>query len=425
MLPKWIKIKIVLIFSLVSFNLMAQNNLISIESLLESTLKNHPINGQKTLIIDKSNLNIKSLEKNNLPNIDLNAQVSLQSENIDLEFPIPNFEPISLPLYKAQANIESNYLIYDGGITKTLINNEKIKANISQQSISTELFKLKDKVVDIYFSILLLKKQVEIIDSSLMVFDTQEKIVTTAIENGVALKSDLDKLKLEKIKLNQGKAIIINKIKTLKILLSDLSGVDITKNDLSDVSSSITKNLNWSNRPEEVLFEYKKELFTQSKNIITAKKKPKVFLFAKAGIGYPNPFNFFDDNIAPYAIGGVKFILNIWDWKKSSIEKQKLELEKSFIENQKMILDDNIKMQANKLVSEINGIESNEHFDNEIIQKQSLIIKTIKNQYLNGIVKITDYISELNVKRVAEIKSIIHKLEKEKFKYKLKVLLNN
>jgi len=81
-------------------------------------------------------------------------------------------------------------------------------------------------------------------------------------------------------------------------------------------------------------------------------------------------------------------------------------------------------MQANKLVSEIQGIEANEHFDKEIIEKQNTIINTIKNQYQNGVVKINDYIKEVSVKRIAEIKSAIHKLEKEKLKYKLKVLLN-
>ena len=424
MLPKWINFIIVLLIAFISIDLAAQTNVFTIESALENAVNNHPLNGQKNLIADKTDLNIKSLRKKNLPNIDLNAQASLQSESIDLEFPLPKFEPITLPLYRAQTYLESNYLLYDGGIKKSLINNEKLKAKIGGQSIATELFKLKDKVVDVYFGILLLYRQKEILDSSMIVLNTQEKIVTTAINNGVALKSDLDKINLEKIKINQSKSAIDNKIKTLKVVLSDLTGTDINDKSLADVKNIKITNYDSSNRPEKLLFDYKKQLLSQSKDIISAKKKPKVILFAKAGVGYPNPFNFFDDNIAPYAIGGVKFVWNIYDWKKSSVEKQKLDIEQSFIDNQNAVLDNNIKMQANKLVSEIQGIEANEHFDKEIIEKQNTIINTIKNQYQNGVVKINDYIKEVNVKKIAEIKSAIHKLEKEKLKYKLKVLLN-
>ena len=425
MLPKWIKYKLILFFIVMSYSMMkAQVKQLSIDEAIESAIKTHPLNGQKSLLADQSNLNIKYLEKKNLPDIDFNAQASLQSESIDLEFPLPKFEPISLPLYRAQTDIESNYLLYDGGIKKALINNEKLKSKIEQQDIETKLYQLKENVVDIYYSIMLLEKQKDILDSSMIVLTTQENIVQSAIKNGVALRSDLNKLEMEKIKIKQKKATIQNKIITLKVVLGDLTGLDLSKAEFTIPLSLEKSKIDWSNRPEFLLLKDKKELLEQSKSIIKAKKKPKVVLFAKAGVGYPNPFNFFDDNIAPYAIGGVKFMWNIWDWKKSSIEGQKLELKKSLIDNQKAILDENIKKQINKLVSEIDGIESNKHFDEELIEKQEIIIETIKNQYLNGIANIGDYTKELNAKTIMQIQSAIHDLEEQKLKYKLKILLN-
>ncbi len=425
MLPKWIKNKLMLFLLLMSYSMIsAQVKQISIDEAIESAIKTHPLNGQKNLLTDQSNLNIKYLKKKNLPDIDFNAQASLQSESIDLEFPLPNFEPISLPLYRAQADIESNYLLYDGGVKKALINNEKLKSKIEQQDIETKLYQLKGNVVDIYYSIMLLEKQKDILDSSMIVLTTQENIVQSAIKNGVALRSDLDKLAMEKIKINQRKALIQNKIITLKVVLGDLTGLDLSKAEFTLPLSFEKSNVDWSNRPEYILFKDKKELLEQGKSIIKAKKKPKVVLFAKVGVGYPNPFNFFDDNIAPYAIGGVKFMWNIWDWKKSSIEEQKLELKKSLIDNQKSILDENIKKQINKLISEIDGVESNKHFDEELIKKQEIIIETIKNQYQNGIANISDYTKELNTKTIMEIQRAIHDLEEQKLKYKLKILLN-
>ena len=76
-----------------------------------------------------------------------------------------------------------------------------------------------------------------------------------------------------------------------------------------------------------------------------------------------------------------------------------------------------------KLISEIKGLEANEHFDNKIIEKQKSITKTIETQYINGLISIADYIKEQNKLEIAKINSMINKLEIEKLKYKLKVVI--
>ena len=316
-------------------------------------------------------------------------------------------------------------MLYDGGIVNSLIDNEKLKGDIEQQNVKVQLYNIKSKVLDIYFSLILLDEQKEILDSSLSVLNMQEKIVESAIENGVALKSDLDKLKIEKVKLKRNISTLNNNKKTLQVVMSDLTGLNVTDKQLLESRVELPNQIKWNNRPELGLLKNKRSLLKQSENLITAKNKPKVVLFAKAGVGYPNPFNFFDDNISPFAIGGVKFLWNIWDWKKSSIEKQKLEVEKSFVDNQEDIFNENMLIETNKLVSEIEGLKSNEHFDNEIIEKQNTILKTVENQYRNGTITITDLIKEQNNKRIAEINASINKLKIEKLKYKLKVLLND
>lgn len=424
MLPKRLNILFVFMF-FVSINGIGQNEIITIEQTIEAAINKHPLNNKKTIIQNKYKLNIQSLKKKNLPDINLGAQASLQSENINLDFPLPNFESIELPLYKAQTNLESNYLLYDGGIVNKLIENEKLKENIEQQNVKVQLYNIKSRVVDVYFSLILLEEQKEILDSSLAVLKVQEKIIRSAIDNGVALKSDLDKLSIEKVKLNRNISTISNNIITLELLLSDLTGLDLKNKELKRGEQDFPKKVNWTNRPELELLMNQRNLLMQGEEIISAKNKPKVVLFAKAGVGYPNPFNFFDDNVSPFAIGGVQFSWKIWDWKKSSIEKQKLEIEKLNVDNQEEIFNENMLIETDKLVSEIKGLESNLHYDTEIIEKQNIIVKTLENQYLNGVITITDFITEQNNKRIAEIKASINKLNIEKLKYKLKVMMND
>ena len=427
MLTKYINfyrvfILIIIIFSSNYDFVDAQSEIITLDKAIESAVNKQPLNKQKSMIAEKTALQIEYLKKQQLPQINWTAQTTLQSENIDLEFPIPNVDPISLPLYKANTDIDASYLLYDGGLNKTLRENEKLKGDLGLIGIETKLFSIKSRVVDVYYSILTLEKQKEILDSSLSILNIKSKTVKTAINNGVALKSDLDKVELEKIKLKKNIAAVQNNIETLRLVLSDLTGIEIKDKILSTNEIPEYKK-DWTSRPEYKLFSANSEILEQSKDLIKAKNKPKVILFARAGIGYPNPFNFFNDNIAPYAIGGVKFVWNFWDWKKSSIEKQKLDIEKSIVDNKKEIFDENMKIESDRIMSQIQGLENNLHFDEEIIEKQNDLIGTIENQYKNGTATINDLLVELTKKRISGINAIIHKMKIENLKYKLKIIL--
>jgi outer membrane protein TolC len=429
MLPGIIKFNRIRVFVIVIFiinsqynHLNSQSDILTLDKAIEAAVEKQPLNKQKSLISDKTALQIEYLKKQQLPQINLTAKATLQSENIDLEFPIPNVDPISLPLYKANTDIDASYSLYDGGLNKTLQKNEELKGDLAKISIETKLFSVKTRVVDLYYSILTLGKQKEILDSSLSILKVKSGKVKTAIDNGVALKSDMDKIELEKIKLKKNIATIQNNINTLRLLLSDITGIDMKNKILSDNDIGDYEK-NWSSRPEYKFFSMNSLILEQSKQLIVAKNKPKVILFARAGIGYPNPFNIFNDNIAPYAIGGIKFSWNFWDWKKSSIEEQKLDIEKFIVENKKEIFDENMKIETNKLYSQIEGLENNLHFDNEIIQKQNDLIRTVENQYKNGTATINDLLVELTKKRISEINAVIHTIKIEKLKYKLKIIL--
>ncbi len=400
----------------------AQSGILTLDKAIEAALEKQPLNKQKSLIANKTALRIDYLKKQQLPQINWTAQATLQSENIDLEFPIPNVDPISLPLYKANTDIDASYLFYDGGLNKTLRENERLKADMFKFNIETRLFKIKSKVVDLYFSILTLEKQKEILDSSLSILKLKSEKLKTAIDNGVALKSDMDKIELEKIKLKKDIATVQNNIKTLKLLLTDITGIDIENKKLIN-KDIMLYDKNWSSRPEYKFFASNIKVLEQGKQIIVAKNKPKVILFARAGIGYPNPFNFFNDNIAPYAIGGIRFVWNFLDWKKSSIEKQKLDIEKSIIDNKIEVFDENMKIETNRIFSQIKGLEDNLHFDKEIILKQNRIIQIIENQYKNGTATINDLLVELTKKRISEINAVINKMRIDNLKYKLKIFL--
>lgn len=425
MLPKWLKFLFSLLMLFILFsNGISQNKKISLQEAIDASIDHNPLTGQFAIYDKNTEAVLESIRKQNYPLVTWNTQVSVQSENINLDFPIPNIDPISLPLYKAQSTLETNYLLYDGGISKALVKNEKIKNNIGKQSTTVQLFQLKNQIAELYYSVLLLDKQDQIVNSTIQYFDSRKKMLQSMFENGTILKSDVDKLEIELIKLDQNKSVISNKRSILISALSDLTGLDFKNADFED-SKAIFTSENWDKRPELQLFTFRKDILDAGQEFVDLKNKPKVALFAKAGVGYPNPFNFFDENIAPFAIGGVNLSWNIWDWKRNSIEKQKLKIEKESIDNQKAVFDTNMKIETNKIKLEIEGLKKNLEFDREIIINQQVILNTTENQYKNGIVTINTFLEEVNKKNIAELNAATHETEIKKAEWKYKILLND
>jgi outer membrane protein TolC len=425
MLSKCLKFLFSLLMLLTLFsNGISQNKKISLQEAIDASINHNPLTGQYSIYDKNTNAVLESIRKQNYPLITWNTQVSVQSENIKLDFPIPNIEPISLPLYKAQSTLETNYLLYDGRISNALIKNEKIKNNIGKQSTTVQLFQLKNQIAELYYSVLLLEKQDQIVNSTIQYFNSRKKMLQSMFENGTILKSDVDKLEIELIKLDQNKSVISNKRSILISALSDLTGLDFKNADFEDSKAIFTSEY-WDKRPELQLFAFRKDILDAGQELIGLKNKPKLALFAKAGVGYPNPFNFFDENIAPFAIGGVNLSWNIWDWKRNSIEKQKLKIEKENIDNQKAVFDENMKIETNKIKLEIEGLKKNLEYDLEIIKNQQVILYTTENQYKNGIVTINAFLEEVNKKNIAEFNAATHETEIKKAEWKYKILLND
>lgn len=397
---------------------------ITLDETIDAALKNSKINNQYNLINNSSNVERQGIKKQNLPAVTWNTQGSLQSENIELNLPIPNINPISLPLYKFQSDVSANYLFYDGGMTNSLISIEDTKEKLNSQSIDVQLYGIKNQIVELYYSILLSESQYEIIDSSITMLEIKKRTLNSLYKNGVILKSDIDKLNNEIIKLEQSKESAFSQSSTIRKVLSDITGLDFSNLKLSKSDIEETIDLSKNDRPELELFNLKRQLLQTNSKLTEIKNNPKVGLFAKAGVAYPNPFNFFKNKISPFAIGGVNFTWNIWDWKRTEIDRQKLKIQSEVIDNQEEIFNENIKTESDRLKSEIAGLEKNYSFDEKIVKNQIEITNTVENQYKNGVATINDLLTELTNNNIALLKIALHNTELSKAKSKLKILLN-
>jgi outer membrane protein TolC len=257
---------------------------------------------------------------------------------------------------------------------------------------------------------MLINRQEEILNTNLETINKRLTSVSSAVENGVVTKSDLDIILSEKIKLEQ--QLAENQIRRTSFLklLSGITSLEMNESVqfvLPVMKSEFRDDIG---RPELQLFDLKKEQIVAGEAMTESKRLPKAFGFATLGYGNPPGNNFFKNEFAPYYIVGAGIKWNLFDWNKVRNEKQVLSLQKNVIENRKKDFTDNLKRQLETKRAEIESLEKMMETDNELISIRKRISASAESQYQNGTITATDYLNILNSERQALINSEIHKI---------------
>jgi len=409
---------LILILLIISFsaNTKAQK-ILTLKECYDMAMVTNALAGEKASYSDISKLKDQNLSKGWLPSLDANGSFVYNSSVVDMSgvlgsLPIPGIANAIKPLPNEQYRItvDINQVIYDGGAIKGARALEKAELSVNEKQTEAELYKLRGQINGYYFNLLLLARQKELLTNYVEVIKKRISSLQSAVTNGIVLRSDIDVLTSEKIKIEQ--QLTENEIRNIALLkiLSGMIGTEIdssTKFIIPTQSSELTNELL---RPELQLFDLRKEQLSAGIKLIDSKRMPKAFGFATLGYGNPPGSNFFKDEFAPYYVLGAGIKWNIFDWNKTKNEKQVIVLQQGIIENRKSDLSDNLIRMLDSKNSEITSLKTLIETDSELINLRKRITASAESQYENGTITATDYLTELNSERQALINYEIHKI---------------
>jgi len=399
------------------FALNAQK-IVTLKECYDMAAKASALSGEKNAYSDIWQLKDKNLAKGWLPSLDAGGNFIYNSSVLDMtsvlgSLPIPGIASLISPLPHEQYKItvDINQVIYDGGAIKSEREIEKAGMNVSEKETETDLYKLRSLVNGYYFNLLLIDRQKEILNNYLSLLNKRIKTMESALANGVIIKSDIDIMSAEKIKIDQ--QIRENEIMKASLLtqISDLTGNKIDEASqfiLPSLSGEISDELL---RPELQLFDLRKEQLAAGLKAIDSKRMPKVFGFATLGYGNPPGNNFFKDAFEPYYILGAGIKWNIYDWNKAKNEKVVITRQQQILDKRKTDLSDNLKRLLLSKKAEIENLNSLVESDSSLITVRKRITASSESQYNNGTITATEYLSELNDEQQSEINYEIHKIK--------------
>jgi len=411
----------IIIMLLLSYS--AYNQTVDIYYCYKKAEENYPLLTQKILLQQSSEIKNKSLNTNYLPQLNLNAQASYQSDVTQIPIKIPGINILEPSKDNYKATLDLTQLIWDGGSNSYQKEFEELIYMNEIQNIEVELIKLKERINQLYFNILIFRKSKELLESNKYDIQLKLKKIESSVKYGYLNESNLDNLKAEIAKIDQ-KIIEIDAAEKSNILmLSELCCFDLSNFKIFELTEISTNGFTYeNNRPELLNFDINKSKLVAQQKILSSKLYPKIFAFGQLGYGKPG-LNMLSDDFQSFYIIGAKLSWNIWNWNQTNKEKKIIDLQDKLIGNYKEVFLLNSKISWVRDKTEIEKIKALLAKDKEIIELKSKIAKTSSSQFDNGYITSNDYLNDVNAEIQAKINFEIHKiqLEKAKFDYLLNI----
>lgn len=405
------KMFLLFLFFPIAFQSRAQQAApLTLEEAYQQARLNYPLVKQTDLVRQTAQISIANLQKGYLPQVSLNGQVSYQSDVTKIDVPLPgfSFDPPSKDQYKAVADV--NQLIYDGGVIKQQKQAARLYEEVEQQKVEVELYKIRDRINQLFFSILFLNDQLKQVDLVKQDLQTGIKQVTAQVNNGIVLKSNLNVLKAEFLKADQ-RAIELKATK--KGLLQTLG---LFLNRTLDENTQLEKPLlpqradTTNSRPELKLFTYQSKQLEQQARLIQAKNIPKTSLFVQGGYGKPG-LNLLQNKFDFYYLGGLRVSWPLSGLYTAKKDKEQVRVNQKIVDIQRETFLLNANTQLSQEQSEIDKYTQLAETDKAIIDLRSQVKQAAMTQLQNGVITANDYLREVNAEDQARQMLIMHEVQ--------------
>src|SRR5690606_2387198 len=176
---------------------------LTLEQCFDLVSKNYPLAKQSALLEDQSQLDVEALRKGNLPQLDIHAQASYQSDVTMLPIQIPNAMVTPPNKDQYRATLDVNQIIYNGGLINTTSKVKEVTSKVDRQQVEVNLYALKNQVTQLYVSVMLLQENRDLLLAKDKQIKAQIQEVKAGVTYGTLLPSSEQALEAERLRIQQ------------------------------------------------------------------------------------------------------------------------------------------------------------------------------------------------------------------------------
>ena len=402
----------------------------TLEECQQAAEKNYPLIKQYGLIAKTTQLTVKNIQKGWLPQVTASAQATYQSavtawpESMQSMYQQMGLNMKGLSKDQYKIGIDLQQTIYDGGAISSQRNLAQQEGKVQEAQTETNLYQVRRRVNEMYFSLLLLNEQIQLNEDVKTLLLSSEKKLSAMVKGGTAATSDLDNVRAERLCVEQQNENLKQQKQMLQRMLSIFCGLEVN-NTQKPAPVQIASSVN--NRPEMRLYNSQLELTEAKEKALDIQLRPKLGLFAQGFYGYPG-LNMFEDMMnrkwSLNGIVGIKLSWNVSAFYTHKNDKARLSAQREMIENAREVFLFNNKLEEIQQNENINRYQTMIKSDDEIIVLRTNVRKAAESKLTHGIIDVISLLREINNENAAKTQQSIHEIDMLKEMYNLKYTNN-
>ncbi|WP_455079560.1 TolC family protein [Prevotella melaninogenica] len=402
----------------------------TLEECQQAAEKNYPLIKQYGLIAKTTQLTVKNIQKGWLPQVTASAQATYQSavtawpESMQSMYQQMGLNMKGLSKDQYKIGIDLQQTIYDGGAISSQRNIAQKEGKVQEVQTETNLYQVRRRVNEMYFSLLLLNEQIQLNEDVKALLLSSEKKISAMVKGGTAATSDLDNVRAERLSVEQQNENLKQQKQMLQRMLSVFCGLEVN-NTQKPAPVQIASSVN--NRPEMRLYNSQLELTEAKEKALETQLRPKLGLFAQGFYGYPG-LNMFEDMMnrkwSLNGIVGIKLSWNVSAFYTHKNDKARLSAQREMIENAREVFIFNNKLEEIQQNENINRYQTMMKSDDEIIVLRTNVRKAAESKLAHGIIDVISLLREINNENAAKTQQSIHEIDMLKEMYNLKYTNN-
>lgn len=402
----------------------------TLEECQQAAEKNYPLIKQYGLIAKTTQLTVKNIQKGWLPQVTASAQATYQSavtawpESMQTMYQQMRLNMKGLRKDQYKIGVDLQQTIYDGGAISSQRNIAHQEGKVEEAQTETNLYQVRRRVNEMYFSLLLLNEQIQLNEDVKTLLLSSEKKLSAMVKGGTAATSDLDNVRAERLSVEQQNENLKQQKLMLQRMLSVFCGLEVN-NTQKPAPVQIASSVN--NRPEIRLYNSQLELTEAKEKALDTQLRPKLGLFAQGFYGYPG-LNMFEDMMnrkwSLNGIVGIKLSWNVSAFYTHKNDKARLSAQREMIENAREVFLFNNKLEEIQQNENINRYQTMMKSDDEIIVLRTNVRKAAESKLTHGIIDVISLLREINNENAAKTQQSIHEIDMLKEMYNLKYTNN-
>lgn len=419
------------LFILMLLVLPAQGQTVTLDECQQLAEENYPLIKQYDLIRQTTDYTVSNISKGWLPQISAMAQATYQSDVMTLPDVLQRMlgqqglQAKGIRKDQYRVGVDINQTVYDGGLISGQKDVARLEGEVQSAQTATDLYAVRKRINDLYFGILLLDEKIQLNKDLQTLLQSNLNKLNSMLAHGVAMKSDVNTVKAEKLKAEQQATELASSRKSMTDMLSVFIGREVANLGMPE---DVVVNTQDNKRPELQLFDSLIKLADAQEKLLNARLLPRLSVFAQGYYGYPGYNQFeamFNRTWKLNGIVGVRLSWNIGALYTRKNDRAKLSTRRGLVESARETFLFNNRLLE---IQQSDGIAKYRQLivdDKEIVSLRSDVRRAAESKLEHGIIDTNNLLQEITRENQSRIDLSTHTILMLKENYDLKYTTNN